>query len=128
MASRSCSHGDSNLRNGAGNPPRQPDSPSCRRRRRRILNRPDESIMAANSVSASKAPSSPQPATYRTDSLLRSSPTLAAARCVAVSTVTSARSRPYLAYPTPTACTVSINVRNLAFAGCAESTTIRRAF
>lgn len=48
---------------------------------------------------------------------------------MAVSTITSARSRPYCAYPTPRAWMVSwIRVRSCALAGASASTTIRLAF
>jgi hypothetical protein len=66
------------------------------------------------------------PAAYATDSPATSRPTPEQAGWLAVSAITSARSRPSPAYPTPSARIVSwISVRKRALAGRAESTTIR---
>lgn len=58
---------------------------------------PIERLWGVGAVTASSAPSSPHPATYGIDSPSTRKPTLAHTRCVAVSTITSARSRPYSA-------------------------------
>jgi len=56
-------------------------------------------------------------------------PRLEQTRCVAVSTITSARARPYSAYPIPRPWIVSwMRIRSWALAGWSASTTIRRAF